>query len=73
MKPALFLPLALAACVESGIPDSERADGVLSGTPIEVGGATLVAQQMTDWPQMAMVVTGDRGEPRSSRWARQIP
>lgn len=62
MKPLLLLPLLLAACVASEIPDSERVDGVLAGTPIGVGGKTLVAEQMTDWPRMAMVVTGDRGE-----------
>lgn len=56
MKFALLLPLVLAACVSSEIPDSERADGVLAGTPVEVAGATVVAEQMSDWPSMISTV-----------------
>jgi hypothetical protein len=52
MRVALLFPVLLAACVGSEIPDSERVDGVLAGTPIEVDGLTLVAEQMTDWPVM---------------------
>ncbi|HLQ19160.1 MAG TPA: hypothetical protein VK146_09275 [Tabrizicola sp.] len=60
---ALMLPLALAACVGSDeIPDSERVDGVLAGTPIEVDGMTLVAQQMTDWPSMIAPIDAATGK-----------
>jgi hypothetical protein len=62
MKHALVLPLLLAACVDSGIPDSERVDGVLSGTPIEIDGMTLVAQQMYDWPNMIAPVSAETGK-----------
>lgn len=56
MKSALLIPVALAACVSSEIPDSERVDGVLAGTPFEIAGATVVAQQMSDWPVMIYAV-----------------
>lgn len=49
---ALILPMLLAACMQGGIDDSERADGVLPGTPIMVDGMELVAEQMDDWPVM---------------------
>lgn len=62
MKPALLLPVILAACVSSEIPDSERFDGVLAGTPIEIDGMTLVAQQMTDWPSMIAPVSAETGK-----------
>ncbi|CAN1566993.1 hypothetical protein MCELHM10_02965 [Paracoccaceae bacterium] len=62
MRALLILPFALAACVSSEIPDSERSDGVLAGTPIEVDGTTLVAQQMTDWPSMIAPVSAETGE-----------
>jgi hypothetical protein len=56
MKAALLLPLVLAACVSSEIPDSERVDGVIAGTPFEIAGTTVVAQQMSDWPVMIYAV-----------------
>ena len=62
MKRALILPLLLAACVSDTIPDSERVDGVLAGTPIEVDGKTLVAQQMYDWPSMIAPVSAETGK-----------
>jgi hypothetical protein len=62
MKRALILPLLLAACVSDAIPDSERVDGVLAGTPIEVEGKTLVAQQMYDWPSMIAPVSAETGK-----------
>lgn len=62
MKPALALPVLLAACVEAGIPDSQRADGVLAGTPIEIDGKTLVAQQMYDWPSMIAPISAETGK-----------
>jgi len=62
MKRALILPLLLAACVSDTIPDSERVDGVLAGTPIEVEGKTLVAQQMFDWPSMIAPVSAETGK-----------
>ena len=62
MRAALLFPLLLAACVSDEIPDSERVDGVLSGTPIEVDGVTLVAQQMYDWPSMIAPVSAETGE-----------
>lgn len=62
MKRALILPLLLAACVSDTIPDSERVDGVLAGTPIEVEGKTLVAQQMYDWPSMIAPVSAETGK-----------
>ena len=48
--------------MSSEIPDSERVDGVLAGTPIEVDGVTLVAQQMYDWPSMIAPVSAETGE-----------
>lgn len=62
MRHALLIPLALAACVSSEIPDSERADGVLAGTPIEIDGKTLVARQMTDWPSMIAPIDAATGK-----------
>ena len=62
MRLALLFPLMLAACVSDEIPDSERMDGVLAGTPIEVDGKTLVAQQMVDWPSMIAPINADTGE-----------
>lgn len=62
MRAALLLPVLLAACVSSEIPDSERFDGELAGTPIEVGGKTLVAQQMYDWPSMIAPISAETGE-----------
>jgi hypothetical protein len=62
MKAALILPLVLAACVSDTIPDSERVDGELSGTPIEVDGKTLVAQQMYDWPSMIAPIDAATGK-----------
>lgn len=62
MRIALILPLVLAACVSSEIPDSERFDGVLAGTPIEVDGKTLVAQQMYDWPSMIAPINAETGK-----------
>lgn len=62
MKRALLLPLVLAACVSDPIPDSERVDGELAGTPIEVGGKVLVAQQMYDWPSMIAPVSAETGK-----------
>jgi hypothetical protein len=62
MKRALILPLLLAACVSDSIPDSERVDGELAGTPIEVDGKVLVAQQMYDWPSMIAPVSSDTGK-----------
>ena len=60
---ALLLPLALAACVGSDeIPDSERVDGELAGTPIQIDGKTLVAQQMTDWPSMIAPIDAATGK-----------
>ena len=56
MRVALLLPLALAACVSSEIPDSERVDGVLAGTPFEIAGTTVVAEQMSAWPSMISTV-----------------
>jgi hypothetical protein len=56
MRLLLILPMALTACVSSEIPDSERMDGVLSGTPYEIAGATVVAEQMYDWPSMISAV-----------------
>ena len=62
MKTALLFPLVLAACVSSEIPDSERFDGVLAGTPIEIDGMTLVAQQMSDWPSMIAPINAETGK-----------
>ena len=62
MKRALLIPLALAACVSSEIPDSERSDGVLAGTPIKIDDKTLVAQQMTDWPSMIAPIDAATGK-----------
>ena len=62
MRALLLLPLVLAACVSDPIPDSERVDGVLPGTPIEVDGKTLVAQQMYDWPSMIAPVSAETGK-----------
>ena len=62
MKRALILPLLLAACVSDAIPDSERVDGELAGTPIEVDGKVLVAQQMYDWPSMIAPVSAETGK-----------
>jgi hypothetical protein len=62
MRVALLFPVLLAACVGSEIPDSERVDGVLAGTPIEVDGKTLVAQQMYDWPSMIAPISAETGE-----------
>ncbi|MBL9046608.1 MAG: hypothetical protein JNK34_04750 [Tabrizicola sp.] len=60
---ALMLPLALAACVgPDEIPDSERVDGVLARTPIEIDGMTLVAQQRADWPSMIAPVDAATGK-----------
>lgn len=67
MKRALILPVILAACVSSEIPDSERADGVLAGTPIEIDGRTLVAQQMSDWPMMGAAVNPATGKSEASQ------
>jgi hypothetical protein len=62
MRAGLLLLLGLAGCVESGIPDSERSDGMLAGTPIEIEGRTLVAQQMRDWPSMIAPVDPATGK-----------
>ena len=62
MRALLILPLALAACVSQEIPDSERFDGVLAGTPIKVDGKVLVAQQMYDWPSMIAPVSAETGK-----------
>jgi hypothetical protein len=62
MRAELLLVLCLAACVDSGIPDSERPDGVLEGTPIEIDGMTLVARQMRDWPSMIAPVDASTGQ-----------
>jgi hypothetical protein len=62
MKRALILSLALAGCVSSEIPDAERVDGELAGTPITVDGQTLVAQQMTDWPSMIAPIDAATGK-----------
>jgi hypothetical protein len=62
MRFAVLFPVLLAACVSSEIPDSERVDGVLAGTPIEVDGKTLVAQQMYDWPSMIAPVNPATGK-----------
>lgn len=62
MKRALILPLLLAACVSDAIPDSERVDGELAGTPIEVDGKVLVAQQMYDWPSMIAPISAETGK-----------
>ncbi len=59
---ALILPLLLTACVSTDIPDSQRADGVLAGTPIEIDGMTLVAQQMYDWPSMIAPMNAATGK-----------
>ena len=57
MKSALILPLVLAACVQSGIPDSERVGGVIEGpTPFQVGGVTVRSEQVSDWPVMINTV-----------------
>jgi hypothetical protein len=56
MKRALILPVALAACVSSEIPDSERADGELPGNAYQIGGVAVVARQMSDWPVMGYAV-----------------
>lgn len=62
---ALLLPLALAACVgPDEIPDSERVDGVIEGgVPLQVGGVTVTAQQVSDWPRMIATVDA-RGNPQ---------
>jgi hypothetical protein len=62
MKPALILPLVLAACVQSGPSADDMPDGVLEGTPIEIDGQTLVAQQMRDWPSMIMAASAQSGD-----------
>lgn len=62
MKPAVALPLVLAACVSSEIPDSERVDGVMEGEAPMTGSTVPRAEQKADWPQMGMMVVGDRGE-----------
>ena len=62
MKRGLILPLVLAACVSSEIPDDQRFDGVVAGTPIEIDGMTLVAQQMYDWPSMIAPINADTGK-----------
>jgi hypothetical protein len=45
MKRALVLPLLLAACVDAQ-----------PGTPFQIGAATVVARQVTDWPSMIAAV-----------------
>jgi hypothetical protein len=67
MKRALLLPVVLAACVQSEIPDSERFDGVLAGTPFEIAGTTVVAQQMSDWPVMINAVDASGRETTMQR------
>ena len=62
MRLVVLFPVLLAACVSSEIPDSERFDGVLAGTPIEVDGMTLVAQQMYDWPSMIAPINAETGK-----------
>jgi hypothetical protein len=62
MRKAVFLPLLLAACVQSTIPDQDRADGVLEGTPYVIDGRTLVAVQRYDWPQMIYPVDPATGK-----------
>jgi hypothetical protein len=62
MRAGFLLLLGLASCVETGIPDSERPDGLLAGTPIEVDGMTLVARQMRDWPSMIAPVDPATGK-----------
>jgi hypothetical protein len=52
MSRGLILPMLLAACVEAGPSVAEMPDG----TPVEVGGVTLVARQMPDWPSMIYAV-----------------
>ena len=62
MKLALLLPLALAACVPDRGNDVIPPDGVLPGTPIEIDGQTLVAEQMRDWPNMIAPVDASTGK-----------
>jgi hypothetical protein len=62
MRAGFLLLLCLAGCVETGIPDSERPDGLMAGTPIEVDGMTLVARQMRDWPSMIAPVDPATGK-----------
>ncbi len=52
MSRVLALPLILAACVSAGPLVAEMPEG----TPVEVGGLTLVARQMPDWPSMIYAV-----------------
>ena len=49
---ALFAVACLSACVQGAAQNAETVGGVLPGTPIEIDGLTLVAEQMTDWPVM---------------------
>ena len=57
MKSALILPLVLAACVQSEIPDSERVDGLIEGPkPVQVGATTVGVQEFSDWPRMISTV-----------------
>lgn len=62
MRFALLLPLVLAACVDTGVPDSERPDGLLEGAAYEIDGKTLVARQMWDWPSMISAVDAASGK-----------
>ncbi len=74
MKRLLLLPLVLAACVSSGIPDEDRADGLVEGEPAEgvgtapvwnmitVDGRTLELREEKDWPSMAAVVNPATGK-----------
>ena len=74
MKRALILSLALAGCVSSEIPDSERADGVLAGEPpeereITVDGRKLGVRQEMDWPIMRYTV-GANGQAQTIQSGR---
>ena len=52
MKAVLILPLLLVACVSAETREMENISGVLPGTPFEIDGKTLVAEQMRNWPVM---------------------
>jgi hypothetical protein len=62
MKPALILSVVLAGCVETADDFVPPQDGVLPGTPIEIDGQTLFAQQMHNWPSMIAPVDAATGK-----------
>ena len=52
MRFALILPLALAGCVASPSTNGDAMSSVQAGTPFQIGGATVLAEQKRDWPLM---------------------